>query len=636
MSTPVAFLAFANDPDAPLKQLERESAQVFDALSELNRNDFVRIHREEIADSEKIFARLLSFKDRVAIFHYGGHADGTTLRLEGGAAHARGLAGLLGEQANLKLVFLNGCSTDAQVGTLLDAGVKAVIATSVPIGDTTATEFATRFYEALANRRTIEGAFELALAFLRTTSASAPGAGVVLHRGEDSSRGTQFLGPSSWALHVQESFRDEVLNWKLPQYRHLEVGLPRDMIQYIGRSFTANRYIVLVLDEMAKFNPDIYSQMVEQRDGETVKRDSSIYPHLIIKNLPWPVGSQVRLLQQNRVAGLQRLKQLVSTYLHTSQLLYYILLSDLWERRRDESHSGPGSIDLGQPMDQASYNSFDFLAKTMELQRGFDQAGLTPYVAELERVFDAWNVGASALRKAHAFLEQLRAELGTETVAGDFEQRCLVAEQAVSVVLKASAFLARYRMLTVRNIQVEAPRFSEIAYELDLGRLSADDGGGLSLYQDGEHRRKASYGSSHSVILTRDEDRLDQGLNLSPFIVDKHTFVQVMKGETIARNHLPKLFVLAYAEGERLVYLAVEHSLSHALATAADQIHTDMTKGDFDTGRNVTGVDAVKNIFESDEEFGSDEAPTEGDNERVFTILRNQYGDFLADMGELL
>ena len=41
---------------------------------------------------------------------------------------------------------------------LLEAGVPAVIATSVPIEDRKAMEFAEQFYAALANRRTIEQA----------------------------------------------------------------------------------------------------------------------------------------------------------------------------------------------------------------------------------------------------------------------------------------------------------------------------------------------------------------------------------------------------------------------------------------------------------------------------------------------
>ncbi len=94
-------------------------------------------------------------RDRIAIVHYAGHADEGRLMLEktlgsaDGSAHAEGLAGLLGAQLELKLVFLNGCSTLPQVDLLLGAGVPAVIATVRAINDDVARDFSITFYEAL-------------------------------------------------------------------------------------------------------------------------------------------------------------------------------------------------------------------------------------------------------------------------------------------------------------------------------------------------------------------------------------------------------------------------------------------------------------------------------------------------------
>ena len=153
MNTPLIFFTFANDPDAHLSLLKEESRLVFRALQELDRKEYLKIHREESAQAKDIFDGFTRYKDRVAIFHYGGHANGTHLQLEKGKGDARGLATLMGEQSNLKLVFLNGCSSKGQVKALFEAGVKAVIATSVPIQDRNAVRVAEQFYQALANRR---------------------------------------------------------------------------------------------------------------------------------------------------------------------------------------------------------------------------------------------------------------------------------------------------------------------------------------------------------------------------------------------------------------------------------------------------------------------------------------------------
>ena len=133
---------------------------------------------EEKASIERIYNVFQKHRDRIAIFHFGGHADGDRLLLQSAfeprAAYAEGLATLLGQQRGLKLVFLNGCSTRPQVKRLLDAGVPAVIATARAIDDQMATEFAVAFYQALttgysgADRRVVGGC-NLARAFVQAT-----------------------------------------------------------------------------------------------------------------------------------------------------------------------------------------------------------------------------------------------------------------------------------------------------------------------------------------------------------------------------------------------------------------------------------------------------------------------------------
>jgi hypothetical protein len=257
---------------------------------------------------------------------------------------------------------------------------------------------------------------------------------------------------------------------------------------------------------------------------------------------------------------------------------------------------------------------------------------MPPYVAEFESVADAWDDADGPLRKAHAWLEQLRAELPTDSPPADLDERCRKAEQALSAVLKAGAFLARYRMLTVRNIAVEAPRFEAVTYELDMGPLNATDNSTLSLYQDAAHRRKTCYGNSHSVVLARDEEKLDDCLNLSPFVIDKNTFVSVKKSETTDKDRLAHIFVLSYEENGRLVYLAVEHGLSYALANDRDRIHTDMTREDFTEGRNLIPSARAAETFDLDASFGVEPHVQVDSQVKVFQQLRDQFDAFIADL----
>ncbi len=629
MDTPLIFFAYANDADEHLNLLKEESRMLFRALEELDRKEYIKLYREESAQSKDVFDGFTRYKDRIAIFHYGGHANGTHLRLEEGASDARGLARLMGEQENLKLVFLNGCSSKGQVQTLFDAGVKAVIATSVPIEDRKATEFAQQFYEGLAHKRSIGQAFDLATAYLRTRYGDSVN---VRYRDflidfSQKLKGKTESTEVPWGLYIKEEHREEILNYKLPYYR--PIGLPKDMIQYIGKNFSANRYIMLVLDEMCKYNPDIYSQMIEQRGEEMAKKDSRHYPGLIIQNFPWPIGSQIRLLRLYDKPNVERLEHLLSTYIITSQVLYYILLSDLWEQSRAKEAKTKWKA-LQQSKE--NYASMDFLAQVVPL---YDQLSAisVPFVSEYEILVAALKDKDNPLNKAHAFLEGLRAKIQSDPPFSDLDTLCQKTEQAVSLILRSASFLAAYRMLTVRNIMVERPRFEKLAYELDMGPLNAAQGIDLNLYQDPASRRKESFADSFSVILVDNENIIDQALNLSPFIIDKNTFVQMKKSETTEQDKLAHIFLLAWEEEEKLFYTAIEHSFFTALEKESDQIHTQMSMEDFTEGRNL------KKEKEEDDfgfDFGLEEEADKGETEeaavKVFQLLQDQYDMLKADL----
>ncbi|MEL7533388.1 MAG: CHAT domain-containing protein [Bacteroidota bacterium] len=635
MDTPLIFLAFANDQDAHLFLLKEESRQVFAALEEPDRKEYIKVYREESAKASDIFQGFTRYKDRMAIFHYGGHASGTQLRLEEGAGNADGLAALMGEQENLKLVFLNGCSSKGQVKALLAAGVKAVIATSVPINDRKAMEFAKQFYEAMAHRRTIGQAFKLAEAYLRTRYEETE---QIQQSGIMDFSAFFDTGEKElpWGLYYQEVHKQEILNWKLPYYRPL--GLPKDMIQYIGKSFSANRYIMLVLDEMCKYNPDIYAQMVEQVGGETRNKDSKYYPEIIIRNLPWPIGSQIRLLRVSDSPNLERLEHLISTYVMTGQLLYYILVSDLWDRVRNGEIVLPQAYKTGLPIDQQAYLSFDFWGRIVATYEQFSEQGVAPFVPEFEMIIQEWKQSDSSMRKAHAFLEDMRAKLLSDPPTADMDKVCLQTEQAVAIMLKKAAFLARYRMLTIRNISIEQPRLRELSYELDMGALNALEEHGLGMYNDANNRKKSSYTNSQSIVLVANEDRIDDSLNLSPFVVDKHTYVLTVNTAKKESNKLANIYLLSWEEEERLHYLSVEHRIHSTIKneTEQDQLHTDIRASMYMDGIKDENL-GVGNDFE-DDPFGDDpfaaeeEQAGEDDTPKVFELLKEEFDVFKTDL----
>ena len=158
---PIIVLAFANEQEGRryLRDLPEELRRLQEILKEAERNGLCRLEVLSNATLDQIFDVFTRNRDQVAILHYAGHADSGRLLLEssaagGAAAHAAGLATFLGQRRGLQLVFLNGCSTRAQVARLLEAGVAAVIATARAIDDAMARDIRRRFLHRAGLRRT--------------------------------------------------------------------------------------------------------------------------------------------------------------------------------------------------------------------------------------------------------------------------------------------------------------------------------------------------------------------------------------------------------------------------------------------------------------------------------------------------
>ncbi len=214
--TPVIFLAFANDRDNYLPMVNKERKTIYRSLRRFNDSGLVKVEAEATSQLEDIFEVFTHYHERVALFHYGGHAGGTFLQLEQEDsspqfAYAGGLAQLLGLQKNLKLVFLNGCATRGQVELLLSQGVKAVIATAVSVEDQMATEFAQLFYNALSGHATIRQAFDTARAFISSKYQGRYDIKTYRSSEWEGTTGTEF----PWGLYLNEE-AEEVLNWTLP------------------------------------------------------------------------------------------------------------------------------------------------------------------------------------------------------------------------------------------------------------------------------------------------------------------------------------------------------------------------------------------------------------------------------------
>ena len=211
---PVILLSYSNDENNPvrfLKKLEEEKNLLEKIFGRYAKTNDVHIHSIHSSTSKNLIDNLNLFKDRLLIFHFSGHANGTLLELESGDLAKENLSRILAGEKRLKLVFLNACKTLDHVKILHELGIAAVIATSVSVADKQAKDFAETFYEASTAGSTLKEAFNRA----QTVIESDKSIDRIYTR--DAVRKMtiidgKFQPLKDWGLYVQD---DSILTWKL-------------------------------------------------------------------------------------------------------------------------------------------------------------------------------------------------------------------------------------------------------------------------------------------------------------------------------------------------------------------------------------------------------------------------------------
>lgn len=203
--TPMILLSFANDAEAPLRELAVEQDALREALDQARRDGICEIQAIAAATPEKIIKTFQQYRDRIRIFHYGGHSDREALFLwkdfpGQDNTKATHLAEFLGSQENLELVFINGCLSVGQAEAYHGEGTKAVIVTDRLIGDVAAREFARHFYQGLAGGATISEAFRSAETGYKTKHGGLPRGAGFREASERSPWRLFPTGPHDWRL----------------------------------------------------------------------------------------------------------------------------------------------------------------------------------------------------------------------------------------------------------------------------------------------------------------------------------------------------------------------------------------------------------------------------------------------------
>jgi len=533
MEQPVIFFAFADDPNDHLPNLKEESKQLYRALQAMHDKGFIEIYRDEGIRVDGLFDDFQRFKERLAVFHFSGHAGNTQLNFDGEAAHAEGLAQLFSEYKDgLKLVFLNGCSTREQEQRLHELGIKAVIATSVKIGDKQATDFSVAFYKALSNHFTIEQAFNRACSFIKAKYGSAQ-EGIISYRGIDLEELEK--GDLPWGLYIKKDEK-EAEKWKLPAIR---IEPPRKTTS----GYRVNQGILEILAAMEEYVPEIFISNPRLRERKA--------PVTIRENFPWPMSAQIRMLFSNTPSmnehGAPRFKQLVEAYTATSKFLAYTLLSQLWDEVYDKREIDREELAMLSLPEPDNYQSFDFLFLLKKCHRLLIQNKIIPFIQDVEQSIKRLEKGGESY-ESYRYIESKRADLIIENIdensAKEYSREC---DSILTELLTRVAFLAKFRLITIKDIKVFAPKrmANEFIHQFaELNTTSKED-----IFE--EDLSMSNFANSHSILFSPrfDGTTLPKTINLSPFIIDKSTFDGAQA---------PAIFMFNFEKEGKLFYQSVD------------------------------------------------------------------------------
>lgn len=228
MKKPVIFLAFANElgnGSRYLRNLPKEQKQLRAIWEKAEEADLCELVVRGNITAEELFLifEKPAYRDRIALFHFGGHADSFELLLndfekddQRQTAHTAGLIPFLAGQRNLRLVFLNGCYTVKLAEALTQGGLSAVIGTVQAVNDELAAELSVCFYQALVLGLSVGQSWDNATSLIKTKIGADDFAD---YYADQEQRGATHGGDRRrfpWEMVFKKGAEEDIRAWNLP------------------------------------------------------------------------------------------------------------------------------------------------------------------------------------------------------------------------------------------------------------------------------------------------------------------------------------------------------------------------------------------------------------------------------------
>jgi hypothetical protein len=302
-----------------------------------------------------------------------------------------------------------------------------------------------------------------------------------------------------------------------------------------------------VFDEMLKHKTSL-SKIVASEDDDEIP-DYRILADLIIKNFPWPIGVELRRLFSGSMRTLDRLRldQIFKTIERSMQFLSFVMLSQVTKAKEEGKLIIPESFstEFRNRFFVLSLGTFSWMIRA--IGNLFQDQKIEWFMPEISECFD--NKFYSALD----FWIPERNEIGHYQInltSEEIEKRCVEYEEKLTFILQRISFLAKYKLVSVKEIRVFKSKIMKASFHHVFNLLNSSD----SDFKANE-LNDVTFTDSNSVLLMKNIKSVDEYLNLSPLIID--TSSEVL--DTKEKFELKKdIFMYSKYRNDQLMYLGTE------------------------------------------------------------------------------
>jgi hypothetical protein len=303
-----------------------------------------------------------------------------------------------------------------------------------------------------------------------------------------------------------------------------------------------------VFDEMLKNKASLSKMVVTDEDEEEIP-DYRILADLIIKNFPWPIGVELRRLFSGSMRQLDRMRldQIFKTIERSMQFLSFVMLSQMSKAAEEKKLQIPQSFtnEFRNRFLVLSLGNFSWIIRA--IGNMFQDQKIEWFMPEMSTCFD------NKFYAALDFWVPERNEIGHYQInltQEDIEKRCVEYEEKLTFILQRISFLAKYKLVSVKEIKVIKSKIEKATFHHVFDLLNSSD----SDFKANEFN-ETTFTESHSVLLMKSIKAIDEYLNLSPLIIDTSTEVLDTKEKFDIKKDI---FMYSKFRNDQLMYLGTE------------------------------------------------------------------------------